>query len=409
MSQPIKPRRSRRRRRGEGSMFLSGAKNTEGAGLWVLQLSAQAADGKRIRKRYKYRGTEADAALALARLRLRLADGSADLSDETLRDYLIERWLPSARADIALRTFLRYDGIVRHQLVPALGNVRLSKLTAAHVDAAKQEWLRAGCAREDERKGSPLSSRSVLHILRVLHNALQRAVEWGLLNRNVVDHVKVPRPARATTRALNAKEASALLAAARGSRMFAPIVVALATGVRRGELLALRWRDFDEKIATLSVSRAVEQTRGQLLFKPPKNGRVRVLKLGGFTVAILQEHRKTQHAEIFRRRQLGLPYEQLDLIFSAETGLIWPPATFGWRFGTVVKRAAIGALRLHDLRHSSASLLIAQGIDIKRVSDRLGHSGIAITADIYGHLFVDGQKAGADAIDSVIAAAAEGR
>jgi integrase len=405
MNQSKKRSRVHRRPRGEGSIFLWGSKNADGVGRWILQLSAQGAGGKRIRKRYKYRGTETEANLELARLRIRVADGAADLSNEPMRDYLLNRWLPSVKSDVALRTYVRYSGIVEHHLLPALGNIPLSKLTAAHVDAAKQEWLRAGCARKDKRKGSPLAPRSVLHILRVLHNAIQRAVEWGLARRNVVDYVKAPRPPRPTTRALNIAEASKLLAMAKGTVMFAPIIVALTTGVRRGELLALRWRDLDEKAAALSVARSIEQTRGRLAFKAPKSGRARTVKVGAFTLAILREHRKIQHAQIFSRRRLGLPYEQLDLIFAAESGGIWPPATFGWRFGVIVKRAAIGALRLHDLRHSSASLLIAEGVDMKRISERLGHSGIAITADTYGHLFIDGQNAAAEAIDSAIASA----
>jgi integrase len=247
----------------------------------------------------------------------------------------------------------------------------------------------------------------VLHILRVLHNGLQRAVEWGLVVRNVADYVKAPRVGRPVTRALNGEEAAKLLAAAKDTLLFAPIIVALTAGVRRGELLGLTWRDFDENAATLTIARSVEQTRDRLAFKTPKNDRVRTIKLGSFTLSILQEHRKTQHARIFRQRQLGLAYENLDLIFPREDGGIWPPATFGWRFGTIVKRATIGAFRLHDLRHSSASILIAQGVDMKRVSERLGHSGIAITADTYGHLFVDGQAAAAEAIDSAISGAAK--
>lgn len=405
MSRPKKG--ARRRPRGEGSISGCGPLDADGRGLWVLQLSATTAGGKRARKKVRYRGTKDGAQQELARLRLHAADGFLNPSNEMLRDYLLERWLPSVEADLALRTYIRYKGIVEHQLVPTLGAVRLRKLTAAHIDVAKREWLRAGCARKDERKGTPLAARSVLHVLRVLHNGLQRAVEWGLLSRNVADYVKAPRMARPTTRALNVEEASKLLAAAKGTQMFAPIVVALTTGTRRGELLGLTWRDFDEKTATLTVARSVEQTRGQLTLKSPKNNRARTIKLGAFTVSVLQEHRKTQHAKIFRRRQLGLRYENVDLIFGHEDGSIWPPATFGWRFGTVVKQADIGPFRLHDLRHSSASILIAQGVDIKRVSDRLGHSGIAITADTYGHLFVDGQTAAAEAIDSVVSDAAK--
>jgi integrase len=407
MSRPRKAAQKRRRSRGEGSISLCGTLDDGARGIWILQLSAMDAAGKRTRTKVRFRGTKDEAQQEIARVRLRASDGSLDLSRETLRNYLLERWLPSVRSELSTRTYIRYSGIVEHHLVPALGRVRLPKLTAAHIDAAKQEWLRAGCARTDARKGTALSPRSVLHILRVLHNGLQRAVEWGLLARNVADYVKAPRVGRPATRALNGEEAAKLLAAAKDTLLFAPIIVALTTGVRRGELLGLTWRDVDENAATLTIARSVEQTRDRLVFKAPKNDRVRTIKLGNFTLSVLQEHRKTQHARIFRRRQLGLAYENLDLIFPREDGGIWPPATFGWRFGTIVKRATIGAFRLHDLRHSSASILIAQGVDMKRISERLGHSGIAITADTYGHLFVDGQAAAAEAIDSAISAAAK--
>ena len=407
MSRPRTKLQKRRRSRGEGSISLCGTLEDGARGIWILQLSAMGANEKRIRTKVRFRGTKEEAQQEIARLRLRAADGSLDLSNETLRDYLLERWLPSVRSELSTRTYIRYHGIVKHHLVPALGRIRLPKLTAAHIDDAKREWLRAGCARDDARKGTPLAPRSVLHILRVLHNGLQRALEWGLVARNVADYVKAPRVGHPAARALNGEEASKLLAAAKDTRLFAPVIVALTTGVRRGELLGLGWRDLDEKAATLTIARSVEQTRDRLTFKMPKNDRVRTIKLGAFTLSVLQEHRKTQHAQIFRRRQLGLGYENLDLIFARENGGIWPPATFGWRLGTIVKRAAIGAFRLHDLRHSSASILIAQGVDMKRVSDRLGHSGIAITADTYGHLFIDGQAAAAEAIDSAVSAAAK--
>ena len=174
---------------------------------------------------------------------------------------------------------------------------------------------------------------------------LARTAQWspagdgmGLVARNVADYVKAPRVARATTRALNGEEASKLLAAAKDTRLFAPVIVALTTGVRRGELPGLTWRDADEKAATLTIARSVEQTRDRLTFKMPKNDRVRTIKPGTFTLSVLQEHRKTQHAHIFRRRQFGLGYENLDLVFAREDGGLWPPATFGWRFGSIVKR-----------------------------------------------------------------------
>ncbi len=151
------------------------------------------------------------------------------------------------------------------------------------------------------------------------------------------------------------------------------------------------------------MRQSVEIARGHIGFKAPKNGELRTLSVGKDTVAALEAHRKLQHAQIFEPRRLGLPYDtKLNLIFVREDGTIWHPDSFAFHVRKVMKTAQIWHARLHNLRHSCASLLIASGESLKVVSDRLGHSSIGITADTYGHVYAAQQDGAAAAIDALL-------
>jgi len=405
MSRPKKLTARRRRSPGEGSLFLRGTLGDDGVGVWTLLVGQRGGlDGKRHRKWRTFRGTAEQAKTEIARFRLQVQDGLySDPTKDTLSKYLSERWLPHARTQVSGKTYERYAEIVALHLVPALGAVPLAHVSAVHIENAKRYWLNKGRVRK-EGAGTSLSAQTVTHHLRVLNAALTQAVKWGLVPRNAAAIVEPPKGTRPMSRALDVEQAQKLLEVAKKTRMYAPIFVALTTGVRRGELLGLRWTDYDEQSATLSVRQSIEVTKGQLAFKAPKNDRWRAIKLGAETVEVLRRHRKAQHSEIFRRRQLGIAYTNLDLIFAHETGAVWNPAAFGWSFGAVVKRAEIGHVRLHDLRHSCASLLIKRGVPMKVVSERLGHSSIGITANLYTHVYAAEQDAAAEAIDALLCA-----
>ena len=224
------------------------------------------------------------------------------------------------------------------------------------------------------------------------YSALAQAVRWGLIARNPAAAIDRPRAGRSETviRALSADEVAALLAAARETWLYEVILLAVATGLRRGELLALRWSDLDLESGLLSVNRAIEETGAGIGFKAPKTARSRrTLPLPQIAVEALRLHRCAQ-AE--RRLTLGPAYFDADLVFATPEGKPWFPSNFdrAWR---TFKRAHGFTFRFHDLRHTHASLLLALGVHPKIVQERLGHASVTMTMDVYSHLLPGVQEA----------------
>jgi integrase len=176
---------------------------------------------------------------------------------------------------------------------------------------------------------------------------------------------------------LNEAQLALLLKSAEGTRLVAPAYLAIVTGVRRGELVALRWVDLDAEAGTISVRRSIEQTSSGITTKTPKSGKSRSISLAAGTLEVLRKHRIAQSAE---RLKAGAAYQNLDLIFPREDGSTWEPESFGKAFSVVANGADIGHVRLHDLRHACASLMLKSGVHAKVVSERLGHSTISITS-----------------------------
>ena len=255
--------------------------------------------------------------------------------------------------------------------------------------------------RKDGRGG--LSAQTVVHFHRILHKALEQAVKWQLVARNVCDAVDVPRPQRHEMKALTEEETTRLLTAARETRLYVPILLAVATGMRRGEILALRWDALDLEAGTLSVSRSLEQTAGNLNFKAPKTDRSRrTVVLPRFAVVALQCH-KGEQAKL--RLLLGPGYQDHGLVVARADGSPWRPDVFSTEFGVLIRKTEVPPVRFHDLRHSHASQLFRAGIHPKIVSERLGHSGVGITLDTYSHLLPGMQEEAASKLDSAFRAA----
>jgi integrase len=201
-------------------------------------------------------------------------------------------------------------------------------------------------------------------------------------------------------RAIDEKSTASLLEAARDTRVHIPVLVAVTTGLRRGEVLALRWSDIDLDNSTLTVRRSVEQVKRQVTFKPPKTAKGRrLISLPSFTVDAFRKHRAEQAQE---RLQMGKGYEDQDLLFAQYDGNVWLPDLFTASFRRMVRNAKIGHIRFHDLRHSHATQMLMQGIHPKVVSERLGHSSIAITLDTYSHVLPGIQEEAAAKIDAAL-------
>jgi integrase len=275
--------------------------------------------------------------------------------------------------------------------VPTLGAIELQKLKPTDV----KDWL-SKMMRQGSRKNGPLTARTVRHAYRVLRASLDEAVKLDLLARNVAGAVAPPRLESDAVEILNADQISTVLDTLSGSRLYPIAALAIATGMRRGELLALRWGDVDLELGCIRVERSLEQTKAGLRFKAPKTkyGR-RTISLPASAIALLCQHRKIQ---LELRLQLGMGKHDHDaLVFCNHDGTPISPNYLSIMWGR-----AIPQVTFHALRHSHASALIAAGIDVVKVSRRLGHSSPVITLSTYAHLFEQTDDGAAEAIEQVL-------
>jgi integrase len=340
--------------------------------------------GKRETRYLTIRGKRQDAERELARLMAAAAIGEhVDPSRETVGAF-VERWLRDwANSNVSNKTWTRYAQLLRKHFASRLGSVPIQKLRAADLQAAYTAMAEQG-----------LADQTRLHLHRVIHRMLGHALQWGVVTRNVATMVDAPRVRAHEIEILTPAEVKAVLEKLRGRSLYPIASVALATGLRRSELLALRWQDVDLDGATATVERALEQTkRGGLVFKPPKTryGR-RTITLPPSTVAELRAHRKSQAEQ---RLALGLGKAPDDaLVFATWEGSTRSPNALTKEWALAMKVAGIRAT-FHSLRHTHASTLIASGLDVLTISRRLGHGSPAITLGVYGHLFKPDDRAAA--------------
>ena len=381
---------------------MKGHLRKRGQGSWSIVLDlGRDATGKRRQKWHTVRGTADDAERELVRLLNAMNIGEyVEPARMTVGEYL-DRWLKDyAQTNVAAKTYERYAQVVRLHLKPGIGHHRLPKLQPLHIQAMYSKQMQGG--RKDKKKGG-LSAQTVLHHHRILREALQQAVRWQLLARNPADAVEPPRAERREMQVLDEAETAVLLDKAAGSRLYLPILLAVTTGLRRGEILALRWQDVNLDAATLAVRRSLEQTTAGLKFKQPKTqkGR-RVVALPPITVEALRRHKADQaKVKLF----LGPAYKDQGLICGRVHGTPVGPNEITAEFAALIRGSKLPQIRFHDLRHSHATQLLRQGIHPKIVSERLGHSTVGITLDVYSHVLPDMQEEAARKIDLALRAA----
>ena len=332
---------------------------------WRLKfdVGSDPATGKRITKFVTLRGTRRQAQAEANKILAAVAGGThVDPSAETVAAFA-ERWLKDwADSNVSNTTWTRYANLLRIHLCRRLGATPIQKLRAADLQAVYASMAQDG-----------LADRTRLHLHRVIHNVLKHAVQWGVVSRNVASMVDAPRVKAREIEILTPAQIQAVLDTLRDQPLLYPIVAtALGTGLRRSELLALRWSDIDLDRATLRVGRALEQTtRGGLVFRQPKtrHGK-RSISLPPSTVTVLREHRVTQ---LEQRLTLGLGKAPTDaLVFATWDGSPRSPSGLTKEWSRHVKRAGLKAT-FHSLRHTHASTLIASAaLDVLTISRRLG-------------------------------------
>ena len=333
--------------------------------------------GKRLTHYYTIRGTKRRAQEELTKLLAAVDGGSAvDPSRQPVAAFL-DRWVRDwAEANVAPTTLERYRGLIEIQIKPGLGHLPIQKLRPVDLNE-----LYARLLRDDG-----LAPRTVGNVHRLLSRVLGHAVTWGVIQSNAASAVQPPRVEQTEVEILKAGEIEALLDKLEGRAMYLIAVFGLASGARRGEILALRWGDIDFVTGKVRIERSLEQTKvGGLRFKTTKtrSGR-RTISIAPAAIAALRAERKAQQE---RRLALGLGRVSDDaLVFATWDGSPRSPGALTQTWSRVM--AAFGMkITLHALRHTSASMLIAGGADVITVSRRLGHASPTITLGVYGHLF----------------------
>ncbi|HTE21085.1 MAG TPA: site-specific integrase [Armatimonadota bacterium] len=238
-----------------------------------------------------------------------------------------------------------------------------------------------------------------------MKQALQQAVKWQLLLRNPAEGVAPPRPEEKELGVLTVEQTARLLEAAHGTRLHLPIMIAVATGMRRGEVLGLRWQDVDLRNGSLSVRQSLQRTKTGLLFKAPKTQKSR--RAVALPRLIAEELRRHEAAQREQRQLLEDGYQEHDLVVAQPGGTPFPPNAFSHAFTDLVAKSGLPRVSFHGLRHSHATHLLLEGVHVKIVSERLGHFNVHITLDTYSHVVPGMQEAAAVRVDAALRAALE--
>ena len=363
-------------------------KRGDNQGWQITIWTGRKPDGRPIRHYETIRGTKADAQRRLRDLLSGMDKGiPIPTTGRLTLGELLDQWSSGyCKTNCQQRTQDGYESIIRNHLAP-LSHVRLRDLQPQVIQAHYGTLCQN------------LSNRTVMHVHRVLNQALKWAVRQDYLGRNPAERVDAPSPRRRVMNTLSAFEVGILLDAAQDSYYYPVIYTAISTGLRRNELLALRWRDIDLEMLSLSVSRTLYKGKGRIEFKEPKSdySRRRV-SLTPKLACFLREYKREREVLYL---ELGSVLSPDNLVFANADGGPIDPSVLSHNYGRIAKKAGLG-VRFHDLRHSYATLMLAAGVHPKIVSEALGHSTVSITLDLYSHVLPGLQEAAARQLDAVL-------
>lgn len=372
-------------------------------GKWAIVLDLRNPEtGARRRKWHSFAGTRRQAQVECARLIAELKGGVYIEPDRTTVSVFLDRWLDHVKPSVSRKTYERYSEFCKKSLAPLLGDVVLSKLKTERIDSAWSKALLTG--RQDGKGG--LSATTVRHMRRVLVMALNQAVTWELLSKNPALASKPPKINSKPMQAYDAEHTAKLLRAVEGTRMHIPVLLAVMCGLRRGEIAALRWKhaELGDNLRCLSIVQSAEQTAEGVFLKETKTGKGRVVDLPQSVVTALKAHRAQQGEQMLA---MGIRLNDETFIVADEAGTPLKPRmlTDGWL--RLRKGLDLPKIRFHDLRHTHATQLLTAGVHPKIASERLGHSTIGITLDLYSHVMPGMQANAAAQIDAMISQAAK--
>ena len=319
------------------------------------------------KKKYKWytvKGNKKEAEKFLAEKINEINNGIfVDSKDMTMEDYLNYWYTQSCITKLAPTTYESYKRNIDVHIIPILGNIKLKDLKPLHLQTFYANRLEYG-----------LSKTSVKYLHRILHSALNQATKWQLVPMNIANNVDVPKPEKYIAKILNPEQVTLLLNSVKNTNIYLPVLIAISTGMRRGEILGLTWDNVDLENSTLKVVNSLVPTKNGLQLLPPKTKTsIRKISLSPNLVEILKIHKAKNYSNEF--------------VCTLEDGSIITPSSLNHKFKDIINENNLPSVRFHDLRHSHASLLLSQGVQPKMISERLGHSNINITMDLYSHIY----------------------
>ena len=376
---------ARKRGNGEGSIY-----RRESDGRWYGSIVVGFDSRGRRRRRTVSASSRREVVAKLSRLQRDLIDGLSPLLESITLTQLLVRWhedvLPRQVKESAQSN---YWSVARIHLMPLLGTKKLSALTTLDVDGLLAAKARAGCSPSTQRR-----------IRAVLSQALDQGVRWGYLTRNVAKLSQSPKVPRKEGRTMSSEQAHAFLNTPRGHPHEALYALMLATGLRRGEALGLRWEDYDETMGTLRIVRQLQRLQSGLVTVDTKTSTSRrSLNVPRGVRELLTARREQQAMDA---AALGDSWTESGFIFTTLLGTPLDPRNILREFKEICKGAGLGDWHVHELRHSAASLMLAQGVQIQVVSDILGHASIRMTADVYGHILAPDRHAAAETMNELL-------
>jgi integrase len=363
----------------------------------VIYLGIDELTGK---KKYKWFGgykTKKEAQKDLPSMLTKFENDDFIMPDDLKVSEYLTDWLDTyGKEHLARTTFENYRMNVEKHIIPYLGSIKLQELKPMHISKFLTIMTREG--RHDKKGG--LSKGTVLKIHKILTRALNNAVKLQMLEKNPAVYVDAPKIDNAATNVLSLDEIHKFFEIIEDTPMEVPCKLAIGLGLRRGEIFGLKWEDIDFDNSTITIKRTLARITGEIFFKEPKTQKSRrTLILPQDLIDMLRKHRKKQ---LEYKLLLGREYNENNLICCKTTGEPINPNTFSGAFRDFLRRYDLPIVRFHDLRHTFATVLMANNISPKIASSVLGHTNISTTMDLYSHVLVDMKKDVADTIGDVI-------
>ena len=363
-------------------------------GSWSISIYL-GKDSKTNKKKYKWytvKGNKKDAETFLTEKLRELDTGIfIDNKDINVRQYFNFWYEQHCLSRLSPTTYESYRRNLDNYILEELGHIKLEELKPMHLQTFYNKCSKKG-----------LSNKTILYFHRIIHCALKQAMKWQFIIRNVADCVDTPKPEKYKPLVLTSKETIELINVISNTDIYIPVIIAIYTGMRRGEILGLTWNNIDLEQGTLKVVQALYPTKNGLIFSKPKTeNSIRKISMPLTLVNILKDYKIKQETV---KNRLGNNYNDLDLVCSLDNGNPINPTTLNHKFRSLLKETNLPLIRFHDLRHTHASLLLKEHVEPKVISERLGHSNINITLDIYSHIYEETNMEVANTFDRLIVA-----